>query len=63
LDLKNKTNVEKETHRMAKLIYAAISSLDGYIEDREGKFDGAEPDEEVHHYINDLERSAGTHLL
>lgn len=47
---------------MAHLIYSAISSLDGYIEDMNGKFDWSEPDEEVHRYINDLERSAGTHL-
>ena len=47
---------------MAKLIYSAISSLDGYIEDMEGKFDWAAPDEEVHRFINDLERPAGTYL-
>lgn len=47
---------------MARLIYTALLSLDGYIEDREGKFDFAFPDEEVHQYANDLERSAGTHL-
>ncbi|GIK37911.1 MAG: deaminase [Chloroflexota bacterium] len=47
---------------MARLIYSAISSLDGYIEDRHGQFDWAAPDEEVHRFINDLERSAGTHL-
>ncbi len=47
---------------MACLIYSAISSLDGYIEDLNGKFDWAAPDEEVHGFINDLERSAGTHL-
>src|SRR5512146_90096 len=47
---------------MAHLIYSAISSLDGYIEDREGKFDWAAPDEEVHQFINDLERPAGTYL-
>jgi dihydrofolate reductase len=47
---------------MARLIYSAISSLDGYIEDREGNFDWAAPDEEVHRFINDLERTAGTHL-
>ncbi len=47
---------------MGKLIYSAITSLDGYIADREGNFDWGEPDEEVHGYINDLERSAGTHL-
>src|SRR6266540_6698497 len=47
---------------MAKLIYSAITSLDGYIEDAEGKFDWAEPDEEVHAFVNDLERSVGTYL-
>jgi dihydrofolate reductase len=47
---------------MARLIYSAISSLDGYIEDVHGQFDWAAPDEEVHRFINDLERSAGTHL-
>jgi dihydrofolate reductase len=47
---------------MAKLIYVAITSLDGYIEDEDGKFDWAAPDEEVHAYINDLERSIGTNL-
>jgi dihydrofolate reductase len=48
---------------VAKLIYSAIASLDGYIEDEDGKFDWAEPDEEVHTFINDLERPIGTHLL
>ena len=47
---------------MAKLIYSAIMSLDGYIEDPDGKFDWAVPDEEVHQFINDLERAAGTYL-
>jgi dihydrofolate reductase len=47
---------------MAHLIYSAISSLDGYMEDRSGNFDWAAPDEEVHKFINDLERSAGTYL-
>ncbi len=47
---------------MANLIYSAISSLDGYIEDMEGKFDWAMPDEEVHRFINNLERTAGTYL-
>jgi hypothetical protein len=36
---------------VAKLIYSAIASLDGYIEDEHGKFDWAEPDEEVHTFI------------
>ena len=48
---------------MARLIYTAITSLDGYVADEQGKFDWAEPDEEVHAFVNDLERSVGTHLL
>jgi dihydrofolate reductase len=47
---------------MAMLIYSAIASLDGYVADAEGRFDWAEPDEEVHGFINDLERSVGTYL-
>ena len=47
---------------MAKLIYMAITSLDGYIEDRDGKFDWAAPDEELHTFVNDLERPVATHL-
>ena len=47
---------------MAHLIYSAISSLDGYIEDTDGNFDWAMPDEEVHKFVNNLERGAGTHL-
>lgn len=47
---------------MGKLIYSAIASLDGYIEDRDGKFDWAMPDEEAHRFINDLERGVGTYL-
>ena len=48
---------------MAKLIYAPIMSLDGYVEDAEGKFDWAAPDEELHTFVNDLERPVGTYLL
>jgi dihydrofolate reductase len=44
------------------LIYIAIASLDGYIADREGKFDWAAPDAELHAFVNELERPAGTHL-
>jgi dihydrofolate reductase len=44
------------------LIYSAIVSLDGYTADQEGKFDWAEPDEEVLGLINDLERRVGTYL-
>src|ERR1700688_2179912 len=47
---------------MAKLIYSAITSLDGYVEDKDGNFDWAEPDEEVHAFVNDLERPIGTYL-
>jgi dihydrofolate reductase len=47
---------------MAKLIYSAITSLDGYVADEEGNFDWAVPDEEVHTFINDLERPIGTYL-
>ena len=47
---------------MAKLIYSAITSLDGYIEDEDGNFAWAAPDEEVHAFVNDLERAAGTYL-
>ena len=47
---------------MAKLIYSAIASLDGYVEDKQGRFDWAAPDEEVHAFVNDLERPIGTHL-
>jgi dihydrofolate reductase len=48
---------------MAKLIYSTLASLDGYIEDNDGKFDWAEPDEEVHYFVNDLARPVGTYLL
>jgi dihydrofolate reductase len=47
---------------MAKLIYMAITSLDGYVADEAGKFDWAAPDEELHSFVNDLLRGAGTHL-
>jgi dihydrofolate reductase len=47
---------------VAKLIYTAIQSLDGYIEDDEGKFGWAEPDAEVHALANDLERPVGMFL-
>jgi dihydrofolate reductase len=47
---------------MVSLTYLAIASLDGYVEDEQGSFDWAAPDEEVHAFVNDLERSVGTHL-
>jgi len=48
---------------MARLIFSAITSLDGYIEDPDGGFDWAAPDEEVHRFVNELERPVGTYLL
>jgi dihydrofolate reductase len=48
---------------MAKLIYSAITSLDGYVADEDGNFDWAAPDEEVHSFVNDLERPIGTYLF
>jgi dihydrofolate reductase len=47
----------------AKLVYSALSSLDGYIEDPDGNFDWAMPDAEVHQFINDLQRPVGTYLF
>jgi dihydrofolate reductase len=47
---------------MAKLIYSAITSLDGYVADENGNFDWAALDEEVHRFVNDLERPIGTYL-
>jgi dihydrofolate reductase len=47
---------------VAKLVYAAIASLDGFVEDESGSFEWAAPDAEVHAYVNDLERPIGTYL-
>jgi dihydrofolate reductase len=47
---------------MAKLIYSTLMSLDGYVADERGNFDWAVPSDEVHAFINDLQRSIGTHL-
>jgi dihydrofolate reductase len=47
---------------LAKLIYSGITSLDGYIADEDGNFDWSAPDEEVHTFVNELERPVGTYL-
>jgi dihydrofolate reductase len=47
---------------MANLIYSAITSLDGYVADEEGNFDWAAPDDDVHSFVNDVERPVGTYL-
>jgi dihydrofolate reductase len=47
---------------VATLIYTALASLDGYVADAAGSFDWAFPDEQVHGFVNDLERDTGTHL-
>ena len=47
---------------MGNLVYSVLMSLDGYIEDKSGRFDWAAPDEEVHAFVNELERPIGTHL-
>ncbi len=47
---------------MARLIYSAITSLDGYVADEDENFDWAAPDEEVHAFVNDLEEAVGTYL-
>jgi dihydrofolate reductase len=47
---------------MARLIYSAIASLDGYVADEHGNFSRLAPDEELHAFVNDLERTVGTHL-
>ncbi len=47
---------------MAKLIYSAIASLDGYVVDEDGGFGWVAPDDEVHAFVNDLDRPLGTYL-
>ena len=53
---------ESHALRMGRLVYSVIGSLDGYVDDAEGGFAWARPDEEVHAYVNDLMRPIGTHL-
>jgi len=48
---------------MGRLIYSAIASLDGYVADESGDFGWSKPDDEVHAFVNDLERPIGTYLF
>jgi len=48
---------------MAKLIFSMITSLDGYVADEHGDLDWGMPDEEVHRFVNDLQRAIGTYLF
>jgi dihydrofolate reductase len=48
---------------MGRLVFTAITSLDGYVNDASGNFDWAAPDADVHAFVNDLERPVGTYLL
>ena len=48
---------------MGRLIYTAIASLDGYVADADGNFDWCAPDDEVHAFVNELQRTVGTELL
>ena len=54
--------IHKNEESLGKLIYSALASLDGYVADNDGKWGWAEPDEEVHAFVNDLERRVGTYL-
>ncbi len=47
---------------MARLLYMAITSLDGYVADEKGNYDWAMPDDEVFGFVNDFERPVGTYL-
>ena len=49
--------------QLSRLIYSMSASLDGYVADESGKFDWSAPDEEVHTFINDLQRRVGTNLV
>src|ERR1700722_11517694 len=60
--IKSSIHSEELTPAVGKLIYSAITSLDGYIEDENGNFDWAEPDEEVFAFVNEIERPIGTYL-
>src|ERR1041385_6792096 len=56
------SGVHEGAREMTELVYSAIPSIDGYVADADGNFDWAAPDEEVHAFVNDLERPIGTYL-
>jgi hypothetical protein len=47
---------------MGKLIYSMITSLDGYVSDKDGNFGWGAPDEELHEFVGELSRGIGTYL-
>lgn len=47
---------------MARIVYLTNASLDGYIEDADGRFDWSVPDEALHQFFNDAFRPFGTLL-
>jgi dihydrofolate reductase len=56
------SGAHERAREMTELVYSAITSIDGYVADADGNFDWAAPDEEVHAFVNDLERPIGTYL-
>jgi dihydrofolate reductase len=47
---------------MGKLIYSMITSLDGYVSDRDGNFGWGAPEQESHEFVSELSRGIGTYL-
>jgi dihydrofolate reductase len=47
---------------MGKLIYSMITSVDGYVSDRDGNFGWGAPEQESHEFVNEISRSIGTYL-
>lgn len=48
---------------MGRLIYSTLASLDGYIADRDGRFDWAVPGDDLHEAVNASLHGVGTFLL
>lgn len=45
---------------MARLRYGMMVSIDGYARDADGSFEWAQPDDELHAFVNDQERDVHT---